>query len=245
MKFKTIVVISDVHLDSLSKDVEYKLVHKFIKDIKPSEVVINGDFMDLGCISHFNKLNIRAVEDKRIKEDFKKANRYIRDLRKYTDKIVYIEGNHENWIEQAIDKHPAALEGNIELYNNIHNVDKFIMHYNDNASNFYKLGHLYIVHGCYAGAGAARRYLKDYDVNLIFGHTHAIRQESKTNIRQEPTSVWNMGCLCPLNPSYLRGRLPQWQLGFIVVHLFNDGTFDVRQIRIINNKFIYNGRVYK
>jgi len=245
MKFKTVAIFGDSHIDEDTEDKEFKLFLKFIKDIKPDEIVINGDFGDFGSISPYNKDKPLVTEGKRLKADYKKLNSYTKILKSNTGKLVYIEGNHENWIGQAITKNPSLLKGTIELTKNIKHVDKFVMDYNDNSKNFYRLGHLYVTHGVYCGMGATRKYLNEYGVNLLYNHSHRVNHESKTDLKLQPIGVWNNGCLCKMNPSYLKGKIPQWQLGFSVVHLFNDGSFDLRQIRIIEGKFVYNGRVYK
>jgi len=244
-KFKTIVIISDVHMDSTTTNRMYEIAHRFIKKLEPNELILAGDILDCGCISRHNNGNIRAVEGRRLFEDFKTLNQYVTDVRPMVEKITYIEGNHENWIEQAIDKDPSALHGLIELDNNIEKVDNFIMNYNDHTKNYTQRGHLHILHGGYTGVGACRKYIREYGVNVAFGHTHLIQSDSHINLKGEAIGAWNIGCLCENNPSYLRGRRPQWRIGFAIVNLFYNGDFQFNQINIINNRFIYNGEVYK
>lgn len=60
-----------------------------------------------------------------------------------------------------------------------------------------------------------------------------------------PIASWNIGCLCEMNPGYLRGRLPQWQNGFAVVDFLENGNFYYQQIRIIEGRFLFEGKIYE
>ena len=64
--------------------------------------------------------------------------------------------------------------------------------------------------------------------DLVIGHTHAAMQTTSP----DGATITNAGCLCNLEPTYMRKR-PDWQLGF-VISKFLPGTDwnDTRLIRI-------------
>jgi len=63
---------------------------------------------------------------------------------------------------------------------------------------------------------------------------------------QEPIMSWGLGCLCGHAPDYGKGRPMNWINQFAVFELDSKtGNFNLTPINIIDNKFIYNGRLYK
>jgi hypothetical protein len=50
------------------------------------------------------------------------------------------------------------------------------------------------------------------------------------------------GCLCLLNPSYMMGKVPNWQQGF-GIGFFKEGSkrFHMERIPIIAGKAMYSG----
>jgi hypothetical protein len=62
-----------------------------------------GDVLDFGCISAHNERNLRAVEGKRILQDYKvcdqeilKPHEQIIRIQNKDARIIWISGNHEN-----------------------------------------------------------------------------------------------------------------------------------------------------
>ena len=239
-EWESTVVLNDAHIEEGSDNKVWELALSFVRDFKPYRVLLNGDILHLSCISHWNKNKARLVEGRRLKADYKLLQGYIDQIHPSCNELVYILGNHEDWIEQCIDETPA-YQGFIEIQNNIHGVDKWI------ASNgVFELGHLHVTHGFFVGKYACSKHIQKFHDNVLFGHTHAISLQADNIYGVRPIASWNNGCLCSTNPDYMKGKEPQWQHGFSVVwHNKNTKEFHVEQVWIINDKIIYGGKLYE
>ena len=180
------------------------------------------------------------MEGKRLKADYQDLQAYIDRLRDVTQEIVYIKGNHEDWIDQALDVTPA-YQGFIELESNIHGVDKWIK-----ANKVFEIGHLRVAHGFFVNKYACEKHLQRFHDNVLFGHTHRIQLQSDNIYGVRPIAAWNNGCLCALNPDYMKDKEPVWQHGFSVVwENVETREFHYEQVWIINGTIIYGGRIYQ
>lgn len=242
MTIKRIAILPDCHLSTKS-DEPYEVVKKFLKSYKPDEIVLLGDFMDCEALSHWTKDKLRGIDGRKYKHECDFANKELDKLQKLTKKITYLEGNHEAWVEQYIDRNPE-MEGLIEIPNQLNLKKRNIKWYPYNS--LYKIGHCYLTHGSYATKYHTQKHLQAFGCNLVYGHVHR-PQSDMINMKQiEPTMAYALGCLCNHEPSYMKGKPANWMHGFGILEVdTNDGTFNLTPINIINNKFIYNGVVYR
>ena len=245
MKFKKVVVLPDIHYPEHSKS-SMDLVKKFIKDIQPDEIIYQGDNMDMGVISHWNKDKKRVVELKRLKQDY---DNFIKDILDPIEKLapkakfIWFTGNHEFWAEQYLDKNPE-LEGIIEpeICLSLKERGYKIIPLN----HIYKLGKLSIIHGYYTNQYHAAKTLSAFEVSVCYAHTHAPQMHSKTKPMDTKNFhiAYGMPCLCDLAPEYGKSRPNSWVHGFGVIYILPDGNFNLYPIIIVNNKFIFNNKVY-
>jgi len=237
-----LIIVPDVHLTTESSN-EYKLVKKFISRQKPDEVVLLGDFMDCASLSHWDDNKARVIEGKRFKEEVRLANKELDFLQRYSGKVTYLEGNHENWVEQYIDKHPE-MEGIIELPLSLHLADRGIewCPYNE----LYKVGKLYFTHGCYITKYHANKHMQVFGCNIVYGHTHNTQTAMHNMKMQHIYQAYGLGCLCDHKPKYMKNRPANWINQFAVVYIDDtDGDFNLYPVNIINSKFIWNGVTYR
>lgn len=90
---KKVIILPDVHLtEDCPKD--YLPVKKFIKQFKPDEVILLGDFMDVSSLSAWDYDKKRLMEGKRFKKELNRANKELDFLQQHSKKITYLAGNH-------------------------------------------------------------------------------------------------------------------------------------------------------
>lgn len=243
--YETMIVVSDHHIPH-QDDASNNAVLKFMDDVKPDKFAILGDFLDYGCVSHWNQGRNKTLELQRLKGDYIKGNvlldEYEVRLPKNCEKHFF-EGNHEEWIKDLIEKIPQ-LEGLVEPTSQLKLIERGykIYPYND----IIKFGKLNLTHGIYACENCTKKHLDMLKVNVMFGHTHTMEiKMSSSPAREVAFSGYNVGCLCNMAPDYMRGRPHGWTHGFAVVYLYPNGYFEVNMIRILNGKFIYNGKIYQ
>lgn len=240
-KIRKVIILPDVHLTTkLPKS--YKIVKRFIRSFKPDEIIILGDFMDCSSLSHWNESKSRAIEGQRYLKEVEVANKELDFLQRYSKKVTFVEGNHENWCEQYIEKHPE-MEGLIEIPLKLRLKERGIEWCPMNT--LYKMGSLYFTHGCYTVKYHASKHLQAFGCNICYGHTHRFDAFQMVMKMQKPYVAYGLGCLCDKDPSYMKGRPNSWISQFGVVYFNEKGDFDLYPINIINNRFMFEGKEHK
>ena len=233
------VILPDVHINDRGYHKCYEPVKKFIKQFKPDKTVLLGDFADSSALSHWNLEKRRKIEGKRHKKEMAMVDKELKYLEKHTKEIIWLEGNHENWVEQYIDKNPE-MEGLVEYQVLLRLKERGIKWIAMN--DLYKLGDLYLTHGMYANLHHAKKHMEKLGCNICYGHTHMPQEYGCSMRMQKPLKAVCLGCLCGKKPDYLRGKHGNWRNGFAVLYVASNGEFNIYPIDIINNRFYFNGR---
>lgn len=105
-----------------------------------------------------------------------------------------------------------------------------------------QLGKLQVTHGLYACANHAKKHLQEMGTSILYGHLHNIEVASKITPAKVSHMAWCNGCLCDLNPEYLRNKPQNWNHGFAIVYVWPKGEFQVDVIRIQNGKCVVQGK---
>ena len=239
---KKVIILPDVHIDTkVSK--EYKVVKRFVKDFKADEIVLLGDFMDVSALSAWDLDKKRLMEGRRYKKEVDVVNNELNYLQNYTKKITYLEGNHENRVERYLDRNPE-MEGMIEVKEVLYLNNRKIIYHKMN--ELYKLGHLRFTHGIYTNEFHTKKTLQAIGDNIVYGHIHRPQAYMLNMMLQKPIMAYSLGSLCNKSPDYMKGKPANWMTGFAVVYYDDkNGMFNLYVINIINNKFIWNGKIYE
>jgi|TARA_B100001971_G_scaffold193962_1_gene199516 hypothetical protein len=162
-------------------------------------------------------------------------------LQKYSGKVVWFEGNHENWVERYVDTHPE-VEGLIE-YEPLLGLKKRKIEW-IKFNELYRVGSLYLTHGMYVGEHHAKLHLTKLGCNVVYCHTHRSQVYGINMVMQNSLKAWGLGCLCDKKPSYLRNKAGSWDHQFAVLYMATNGEFNLYPIDIINHRFYFNGKSY-
>lgn len=216
---------------------------------QPDYFIYGGDNMDCQAMSHWliDKKQTRILEGKRLIKEYQSYNA---DILKPTECVlpekcqkVWMEGNHENFISQTIDKNPQ-LEGYAEIENNLHLTERgwsFIPY-----GQHYAIGKLNFIHGVYTNKYHAEKTIDTYEKSIVSFHMHTNQTYTKiTPLDSMPHTGFSMPCACKLNPMYAKDKPNAWVNGFTVIYFFPDGRFNVYPIIAINGSFVSpEGKVY-
>lgn len=249
-EWSTTVVFGDVHIpfhDPSSVD----LVYRFIEDIQPDRVVINGDLLDCYKVSHFSKAPTRGEE---LHTEIALGRAYLETLREIAPgaEIVLICGNHEHRLHRYICDNAAALYGleGLSIPDQLH-LDQLDITWVDCPADrfvdtYIRIGGLLIGHfDTYrTNSGYTARYLLDkYGLSLVQGHVHSFGSSNKT-LADGAVMAWESGCLCDLAPHYCVPT--KWMHGFVVIHHDPAGErFHVQPVLIMDDGFFYGGRHWR
>lgn len=239
-----VIALYDVHLDSKTNPSKsYLVAKKFILSMQPTHIILAGDFCSMESLSHWaeKKGQKRKMEGRRYSEDVFYAKDEIEDLRDRSpdSEIIYMEGNHENWLQQYVDRHPE-LEGALDFAKDLELERMGISWVAEN--DVYTLGKLNYIHGWFHNEFYAKRTLLKMGDNVICGHKHSPQKHADVlRARKQCYACWGIGCLCDLNPFYMRNKPNAWHHGLAYVEYRHGGEFQVHDLQIIDGKLSFGG----
>jgi hypothetical protein len=183
------------------------------------------------------------MESKRYLKEVGFANEQLDYIQKHSKHVVYVEGNHENWSFQYVERYPE-LQGMVEIPVRLELEKRSIEWIPLNS--LYRVGHMAFTHGLYTNNYHAKKHLDVFGCCLCYGHTHRAMTHTWKLAEQEPIMAYGLGCLCDHSPQYLRGRPSSWIDQFAIMYTDTDTKqFNLIPINITNNQFIYDGVVFK
>lgn len=247
------IVVPDTHYPKYNKPT-FKALLDFLSRNKPAGLVFLGDQMDNQEVSPYTKGYAKLrIEAGTLLDNAKGFERDIlRPIEKYLSKDterIYIEGNHDDWIQQLINQQPE-LDG-FQTYDILDLKNKGWKHIE--CGKHFRKGKLTFLHGeTISGcgnqnpAGTAKKALELYATNIIFGHFHSPQMNTKVLPfdAKEKWQAYVSPVLADCNPSYLRHRPTAWVNGFSVVEFQSNGQFNVYLINVIDGSFSYGGVIY-
>jgi predicted phosphodiesterase len=239
---KRVLILPDAHINTKVPK-EYEVVKRFIKDFKPHETILLGDFMDVSVLSAWDLDKKRVMEGQRYNKEVVVANKELDFLQKHSKKTTFLEGNHEYRVERYLDKNPE-MDGLINVPIVLRLKERHIKFYPLNET--YKVGKCFFIHGLFTTKYSAAKHLEALGENVVYGHTHQSSSYFKTAKLRHSIMAYNIGCLCDKAPDYMKGKWANWITGFAVMY-YDDksGLFNLYPINIIKNQFFWNGRCYK
>lgn len=247
-KTKTIMSIFDIHGKSRHKPT-IRIFRKIAKELNPDIIVFGGDNEDFDGISRFTAKNINKGMKEAIEErKWFTKNIYEPIIKDAGNPEVYIcLGNHDGQrVEDVISK-MRERDDNFRADSFEEKIDpkKFfknakICSYNQ----YHKIGKILFTHGTYHGLNHAKKHADVFGTNVCYGHIHTHSVFTRTNLGISHESV-SMPCACDLNPSYMKQKQTSWVNGFGIHYILPNGNFQTYVVKVINNKTIWNGKIYK
>lgn len=206
-----------------------------------------GDFLDLNTLSSHDTGRFPVIKGLTIDQEYLEGNKVLDEIDKLLpDKVEksYLYGNHEDrWNRYMSNMQSAKTPISspsiaLKLEERGYNVQE------NWSQDFVKLGqHLELIHGTYYNIHAAKKHMDVLRGSIMFAHTHRIQSYLEGN-----TGSFNIGCMIDLaSPAFnyaARATRTQWQNGFMIVYIDSDGNYYVNQIIVVNDRFVYNGKIY-
>lgn len=237
----TAIIINDVHVP-YHDDTAFSIMYQIMRDVKPTHLIVNGDFVDFAAISSFpNAPGIPSIE-----KEMSTARGYLKILRN-TPSLKYAEykfGNHEFRYVKYLWEHTKSLGNMVRSLDEPQGLDlarwNVTGYHQDTALNNFRVTHGEIVR---SGAGhSAEAELDARLISGISGHTHRAAYFSRSATDRQLYWVEN-GCLCKKDMFYVGAKGADWQHAFSLLRFDGQDTH-VELINIINYKAYFNGIIY-
>jgi hypothetical protein len=198
----------------------FGVAYSFLEHFKPEVIILGGDIIDCGVISHHNHGKPGKTEGLKLVADAEGCRAEIlAPLRKLKAKrYEYIIGNHEFWLEDLGNAEPG-LQGLLDVRNLLE-----------------LKGFNVIPQGGHTN-----------ERNIRFGHFHSYSSYSKNTPMDDeyPKTGISVPCLSKKNPSYGKGKPNRWSQGFLYGYLLPDGNFHDYVVTIIRGKAVIEGKIYR
>lgn len=240
LSVKTGICVGDLHF-CYQDDKAIEPVIRLARDMQPDFFVINGDLLDMKDVASFDANPLKAIQ---IKTEFEAASDFLRQVSEYlpnTEKH-YIFGNHEYRLDKYIWRYAKKLAGlsGLTIAEQL-GTEKYgwKVHYSETNESYMDMGSFLIghfnkvsIHSAYTAKGLFDRYGR----SLIQNHVHRGGEYYRTIGGQVYKAVEGF-CLCDLNPEYM--LFPNWQQGFVIFRIDEDGWFDIEPVPMINYRCRY------
>lgn len=221
----------------------------FVEWFDPHLHIIGGDLLDADGISHWPSNDLKP---RQFIPEVVEAREFLDALKSKmcaSSGILYIEGNHEDWLRQAmVAKMPEFFFGLEELglmpdLSSLLDLEARgipLIPVNE----ILKIGKLHFTHGLFTGPSAPKKHLNLIKGNIYYFHTHDVLTHHEPSMSGMIEAA-SLGCLCSLDAPFLKGRPNNWVHAFGVFEVRRDGSFSFYCPKIFNGQFSFAGKVFK
>ena len=245
---KTALILPDIHYPYHDKKC-LSIVTQIAKDIQPDIGVYLGDNFNADGISKYTHKKMETGIYETAKEIQGFYDKIHAPLSVLVPDWLWCGGNHDvQRIDDLLGKLSAkgVEQGLIDHYTDMLNLNK---HFPDidicKWNEAHKIGKLYFTHGTYHNDAHAKKHALTYGGSVVYGHLHTFQSYTSISLgtgqQHKATSI---GCLCNLNPSYLKNRPTGWIHGFAVAYIQDNGNYNLYPIEIVSGKCVFNGKLY-
>lgn len=227
-----------------------KCALKILEWYKPHTVVILGDFIDFESVSHWMKDKHKSNEGLRLADDYKVGNELLDKITKHCKRLVYITGNHERFLEDAMERNPELI-GTIELDKGLKFDERrkkgLDIIYHPRYGDCHNIGKLWFTHGSYLGQHHAASHVNNYERSVVYGHTHTVQSHVKISpidVEDKHIAI-SLGCLCKRNPKFMQSKPSGWTHCLGVGMVGANGDFGIDPVIISKGVARYGGKIFK
>lgn len=243
----TLVVLSDMHFPEHDRAV-WATTKELLAEVKPSEVVLLGDFLEMGSVSQHGGGDLEKLT-----EDFSAGKTALKELREIVGedcRITYLEGNHESRLSRFIMAKAPSLKDSLSYEIGLElkalNIE-WVPEYKQPVQR----GMLDLTHGHQDLRERPSKYhaAKMADVygrpgrTVLYGHTHKPQTFTRPTVGGHATAV-GMGCGRTLSPGWLHGAQAGWVHQIAVVYLTEAGRPHIYPITFQHGQAMWQGRLY-
>jgi len=212
----TVLIGSDLHIWPGEESVCLRAFKKFVEDIKPNIVILNGDVMDFPKISRYPQNWEKAPDPW---EEIEAAQDHLSDIVqrcKRGSRKIWTIGNHDQRFEASI----ANSAPQFKNVKGVHLADHFSVWEKAMSCmiNFdIEAARTMVKHRLAGGLHATYNNVKKAGTHIVTGHLHAQNVRSVSDYRGFDLYGFDTGCMAEKNHrafSYAEDSPLDWREGF-------------------------------
>lgn len=229
--------ISDLHIP-YHDPFAWQLFLNIVKVVKPTKINLAGDLLDFYQLSTFDK-DPEQIKNGGLQENLDQWFHMGREMQREappTCKYTFVPGNHEDRLRRYLNRNPELYGLRALELSSLMRLDELGITYHEDEIEVIP-GLLLVKHGkvvrrdsAYSAKGELE--VEKYAISTITGHTHRLGTHyARTRLRV--VKAHENGCLCLLNPEYVKN--PNWQQGLTMTTHFGGELFHVEDIPFFNS----------
>jgi hypothetical protein len=231
---KTFVALSDIHFPYEDPQA-IALVTEFLKDYQPDELYLNGDIYDMPQISKYAMRRTEVLKTGSLQSHLDHG---IEGVSKLIDaagakKNFFALGNHEDRWDAYLGSQAKELASLKCLeFDKVFKLDGIA--WKKYGDGFWLNDRLFLYHGEVTGVNWTDKERAKIGGSSITGHQH---KQGVSYHRDRSRAYKNIGqgCLCRLDPPYLRTP-PNWQQGFVYGYIIDDDKFRAIEAEVVQGE---------
>jgi len=229
--------ISDIHIP-YHDPFAWALFLNIVDIVNPDTINIDGDALDCYQMSAFDK-DPERMKDGNFQDDLDKWFAMMQELKQRARrkrKLKFVPGNHEARLRRYLMRNPE-LHGlrALELAS-LMRLEELEIEYHEEEieviPNLLVIKHGDVVRKDSAFSAKGELEKEKYAISTITGHTHRLGTHY-ARTRNRVVKAHENGCLCLLNPEYVKN--PNWQQGLTMTTHFGGELFHVEDIPFLNS----------
>lgn len=251
----TILVIADSHVCPGQDNSRFEYLGRFITHRRPDTIIQLGDFASMESLSRWDKDKRLKIEGRRFLSDVHAARdawsiidyhvERLQELQKkrkdrlYRPTLLWFEGNHEDWLAQYVDRNAELLDlldlrKEFDIKENLYSSFKWFRWKEVCEQDGILFCHAPIGRvGPISSKYISSRVLAEIANNsMVFGHTHRRNCDTISRYCFEGSSIIravNAGCFFEETPEYAEGNNNDYWKGILLLHVMDDGEFDIEE----------------
>lgn len=209
-----------------------------------------GDALDCANLSRHTKGKPRLRKHRGYKQDL---DGFTQDILKPIEravlpscKLVYICGNHEDWIESDLLDEMPELDGIVNIPD-VLRLEERGWQWVPVGGHIERAGFV-LLHGDQIGSGihVAKKMVDSVNENCVMGHVHRYSAFSKAALVTEKKKQLGatLPCLCTVAPAYAKNAPNAFVVGFGILEEWANNRANLYAPIIMDGKFSFGGALY-
>lgn len=223
----------------------FKILQEHSKRVPNCGLIILGDFFDLPFMMKKNPDYMKWIKRPdgfdefflpKWAEEVKMCNAMLDCLQKCFGKIIYMGGNHcDLRVNEFKSQIPFEYQPHFDIVRALRLGDRAIsfLPY----GTWLDVGEVALNHGMWHNVNYLKSAHEECGKSVVMAHVHKLKTQAFKK-RGKTCHAWSIPCMSTLSPEYTRRRANDWDNGYGLLHVKDDGSFHFNVFVVNDGKLI-------